>query len=174
MSIRVILRNLFLLGLFFFTTSKHPSEVRIFIVPSTFFNSVLILFFFSDADEPYKLVCYYANWAIYRPSIAKFTPQNINPYLCTHLIYAFGGLSGRFEVKPFDAYNDIQQGKVPTKSLFFSFALTLTIFEKKNNAYTTKHYSSSIWNFASILQYIFPFCDYSTMLLVQLHLKWHL
>lgn len=58
----------------------------------------------------FKLVCYYTNWAIYRPSLAKFTPQNINPYLCTHLIYAFAGLTRRFEVKPFDAYNDIQQG----------------------------------------------------------------
>ncbi|GAB6018387.1 hypothetical protein CHUAL_000103 [Chamberlinius hualienensis] len=64
----------------------------------------------STSASNFKLVCYYTNWAIYRPSLAKFTPQNINPYLCTHLIYAFAGLTRRFEVKPFDAYNDIQQG----------------------------------------------------------------
>uniref|UniRef100_A0A3B5BGC0 chitinase n=1 Tax=Stegastes partitus TaxID=144197 RepID=A0A3B5BGC0_9TELE len=35
-----------------------------------------------------KLVCHMTNWAQYRPSIAKFTPQNIDPFLCTHVIYA--------------------------------------------------------------------------------------
>merc|ERR1719444_491822 len=39
-----------------------------------------------------KVVCYYANWAVYRQGDAKFTPQNINPYLCTHLIYASEGV----------------------------------------------------------------------------------
>ena len=58
-----------------------------------------------------KIVCYYSNWAVYRPGLAKFTPQNINPYLCTHIIYAFGGLSSKYELKAFDPYNDINQGK---------------------------------------------------------------
>lgn len=58
-----------------------------------------------------RLVCYYANWAVYRPGLAKFTPQNINPKLCTHIIYAFGGLSSKYEMKAFDPYNDINQGK---------------------------------------------------------------
>lgn len=49
--------------------------------------------------------------AVYRPGIAKFTPQNINPKLCTHIIYAFGGLSSKYEMKAFDQYNDINQGK---------------------------------------------------------------
>ena len=51
------------------------------------------------------------NRAVYRPGIAKFTPQNINPKLCTHIIYAFGGLSSKYEMKAFDSYNDINQGK---------------------------------------------------------------
>lgn len=57
-----------------------------------------------------KIVCYYSNWAVYRPSLAKFTPQNINPYLCTHIIYAFAGFNKRYELKPYDPYNDIEQG----------------------------------------------------------------
>ncbi|GFR10488.1 chitotriosidase-1 [Trichonephila clavata] len=58
----------------------------------------------------FKLVCYYANWSIYRPGHAKFTPENINPFLCTHLIYAFAGMNKNYELKPFDSYNDIQLG----------------------------------------------------------------
>ncbi|KAM3840533.1 acidic mammalian chitinase-like [Vipera latastei] len=40
----------------------------------------------------YKLVCYVTNWAQYRQEPAKFTPDNIDPFLCTHVIYAFAGL----------------------------------------------------------------------------------
>ncbi|KAK8390928.1 hypothetical protein O3P69_016939 [Scylla paramamosain] len=59
---------------------------------------------------PRRVVCYYTNWSVYRKGLAKYTPQNINPYLCTHLVYAFGGLTDEFEVKPFDSYQDIEQG----------------------------------------------------------------
>ncbi|XP_048467780.1 acidic mammalian chitinase-like [Rhincodon typus] len=41
----------------------------------------------------YKLVCYYTNWAQYRPEGGKFFPENVDPCLCTHLIYAFGSLA---------------------------------------------------------------------------------
>lgn len=56
------------------------------------------------------IVCYLGSWSVYRPSVSKFTPENINPYLCTHIIYAFAGLSSKYELKPFDSYNDITQG----------------------------------------------------------------
>lgn len=56
------------------------------------------------------IVCYLGSWSVYRPSLAKFTPENINPFLCTHIIYAFAGISSKYELKPFDSYNDITQG----------------------------------------------------------------
>ncbi|XP_076290345.1 uncharacterized protein LOC143213900 isoform X2 [Lasioglossum baleicum] len=61
-------------------------------------------------DAERKVVCYYTNWSIYRPGTAKFSPQNINPYLCTHLIYAFGGFTKENALKPFDKYQDIEKG----------------------------------------------------------------
>ncbi|XP_069181984.1 uncharacterized protein [Procambarus clarkii] len=64
----------------------------------------------APADVSKKVVCYYTNWSVYRKGEAKYTPQNINPYLCTHLVYAFGGLTDEFEIKPFDSYQDIEQG----------------------------------------------------------------
>ncbi|KAL3284612.1 hypothetical protein HHI36_018766 [Cryptolaemus montrouzieri] len=64
---------------------------------------------FSNSKE-IRVVCYYTNWSIYRPGTAKFSPQNINPYLCTHLIYAFGGFTKEDTLKPFDKYQDIEKG----------------------------------------------------------------
>ncbi|XP_075977465.1 chitinase 6 isoform X1 [Anticarsia gemmatalis] len=63
----------------------------------------------ASSSEP-RVVCYYTNWSVYRPGTARFNPQNINPYLCTHLIYAFGGFTKDNTLKPFDKYQDIEKG----------------------------------------------------------------
>lgn len=34
-----------------------------------------------------NLVCYYGTWAVYRPDAGKFSVENIDPFLCTHVIY---------------------------------------------------------------------------------------
>ncbi|XP_067287338.1 chitinase-3-like protein 1 isoform X1 [Pseudorasbora parva] len=36
-----------------------------------------------------RLVCYLTNWSQYRAGAARYLPENVDPYLCTHLIYAF-------------------------------------------------------------------------------------
>jgi len=52
----------------------------------------------------YRSVCYYTNWSQYRHSKGKYTPSNVDPSLCTHIIYAFATLSGN-NLKPFE-WND--------------------------------------------------------------------
>lgn len=59
----------------------------------------------SGADK--KVVCYYGTWAGYRPDDGKFEPENIDPNLCTHIVYAFVGADTDGSVKLLDPYNDI-------------------------------------------------------------------
>ena len=41
------------------------------------------------AADNYMRVCYYTNWAQYRPPPMKFFPEHLDPNLCTHIMYAF-------------------------------------------------------------------------------------
>ncbi|GAB1597576.1 chitinase-like protein 3 [Argonauta hians] len=57
-----------------------------------------------------KVFCYYSSFAQTRQGIGKFLPENIDPFLCTHVIYAFVDISddGR-SLRPFN-WNDITPG----------------------------------------------------------------
>ena len=39
-----------------------------------------------------KVVCYFTNWAWYRQGTGKYTPDNIDTDLCTHINYGFAVL----------------------------------------------------------------------------------
>lgn len=54
------------------------------------------------------VVCYYSNWAQHRRGTATFVPENIDPKLCTHIIFAFAGLVGN-KLSPTE-WNDATPG----------------------------------------------------------------
>jgi len=57
------------------------------------------------------VVCYWGTWANYRPKDGKFTPEDIDPTLCTHLIYSFAGLDAEKDaIKPLDPWMDLEEG----------------------------------------------------------------
>lgn len=60
----------------------------------------------SDEKEPsYKIVCYYTNWAQYRPKPGSYFPEDIDPNLCTHIIFAFAKINDQSELEAFE-WND--------------------------------------------------------------------
>lgn len=61
-----------------------------------------------DSNTNFKVVCYFTNWAWYRQSGGKFLPEDIDPELCTHIIYGFAVLDGgTLTIKPHDSWADL-------------------------------------------------------------------
>lgn len=54
-----------------------------------------------------EIVCYIANWAMYRPIEGAFTLDNFKPELCTTAIYHFAGLDEFGALKSLDSYADL-------------------------------------------------------------------
>ena len=64
------------------------------------------------SSKPYRVVCYYTNWAWYRKGVGKYVPEDIDPRLCTHIIYAFATLDpNTLQIKVFDTWADIDNSK---------------------------------------------------------------
>ncbi|XP_039971385.1 chitinase, acidic.1 [Xiphias gladius] len=75
------------------------------------FTALGVLFTLHVASSN-KLVCQMTNWAQYRPGIAKFTPDNIDPFLCTHVIYALATINSANQISPIEWNDEQQYGKL--------------------------------------------------------------
>lgn len=54
------------------------------------------------------MVCYFTNWAWYRPGIGKYKPDNIDSNLCTHVVYGFAVLNrDTLTIRTHDSWADI-------------------------------------------------------------------
>ena len=71
------------------STTVNPSTTVASIVPA----------------EDRQVVCYYGSWAKYRPGDGLFVVSDIDPTICTHLVYAFAGLTNNEITMP-DLPND--------------------------------------------------------------------
>ncbi|XP_045782773.1 probable chitinase 2 [Maniola jurtina] len=66
------------------------------------------------------VVCYVATWAVYRPGPGKYDLSDIEPSLCTHLVYSFAGLDeSTSSIRSLDPWQDLEKdyGKAGYKRL---------------------------------------------------------
>ncbi|KAI5612443.1 hypothetical protein C0J50_1111 [Silurus asotus] len=95
----------------------------------------------------YQLVCYFTNWAQYRPDPVKHVPSNIDPFLCTHLIYAFSIINSANQLATYEwndetlyqSFNSLKQSNPSLKTLlavggwnFGSTQFSIMVYTKEN------------------------------------------
>ena len=57
-------------------------------------------------------ICYFTDWAVYRAGKGQFTPANIDPKLCTHIVYAYASLNPEnYTIVMSDQVTDMEKGK---------------------------------------------------------------
>ncbi|XP_031637638.1 probable chitinase 10, partial [Contarinia nasturtii] len=62
----------------------------------------------SLTDDDVKVVCYFTNWSWYRQGIGKYSPEDIDSHLCTHIVYGFASLDANtLTIKTYDSWVDI-------------------------------------------------------------------
>lgn len=61
-----------------------------------------------EARKEKKIFCYFTNWSSTRSGVGKYTPENIDAKLCTHMLYAFAILNETtMEIQSQDEQTDI-------------------------------------------------------------------
>jgi chitinase len=61
-----------------------------------------------ESGKPKALMCYFGAWSTYRWGSGHFDVEDIDPFLCTHLVFGFAGLNNStYTIQSLDPYNDL-------------------------------------------------------------------
>ena len=67
-------------------------------------------------------MCYFTNWAWYRPGVGKYVPETIDEKLCTHIVYGFAVLDyENLIVKAHDSWADFDNSKYENQYICFEY-----------------------------------------------------
>lgn len=122
-------------------TKDEREEYDEEIVPSSKSQSHQLIPPYADVPVDYKRVCIYPNWSVLRDSnMARIFPEDIDPFLCTHIHYAYANIDVRtFQLSPsqYQDFNSGDHGAVSLK-LFtnITFKLAYLILFKFISLYT--------------------------------------
>jgi len=70
--------------------------------------SVLIVFLAGICLSEGIMMCYFGSWAVWRPGNGRFDVDDIDPQLCSHLVFGFAGLNtATWEIAVLDEWNEL-------------------------------------------------------------------
>ncbi|XP_025089813.1 probable chitinase 10 [Pomacea canaliculata] len=80
------------------------------LIKAAFFAAsvMTVLLYTQPATASLRRVCYYTNWAQYRNGKGRYVPENVDPFMCTHYIYAFSAFDENNRIRAFE-WNDESQ-----------------------------------------------------------------
>ena len=56
------------------------------------------------------IMCYFGSWSTYRWGSGHFDVEDIDPFLCTHLVFGFAGLDpDSYTIHALDPYNELEE-----------------------------------------------------------------
>ena len=62
----------------------------------------------NDNEKGKRVFCHLSNWSRYRPGNGKFEPSDLDPTLCTDVVYSFAGLDEeKWEIRSTDPWSDL-------------------------------------------------------------------
>ena len=111
-------------------------------------KSVLFLLFlgcvlhFKQTASEYVRGCYYTNWSQYRPKGGTFWPEDIDPFLCTHVLFSFAQVSRTthtleiYEENDHDLYSRINALKNVNPKLKTQIAVGGWTHEEKDSPFS--------------------------------------
>ena len=76
----------------YLTTQTNTTVVYIYICKCSQAHSNDVYLFSITDNHDHKVVCYYNSMAAGRQGRAAFLPHHVDPYLCTHVFYAFASI----------------------------------------------------------------------------------
>lgn len=94
------------------------------------------------------MVCYFGSWSVYRHGDGKFDVEDIDPSICTHLIFGFAGLNpSTYEIKVLDPYNELCENwgkcaydrftKLKEKNIYLKALLGVGGWNEGSSTYST-------------------------------------
>ncbi|CAL4118675.1 unnamed protein product [Meganyctiphanes norvegica] len=70
--------------------------------------SVLMVFLAGLSLSEGIMMCYFGSWAVWRPGNGRFDVDDIDPHLCSHLVFGFAGIDPTTsQIKVLDEYNEL-------------------------------------------------------------------
>ena len=64
----------------------------------------------NDVAYDKVIMCYFGSWSTYRWATGHFDVEDIDPFLCTHLVFGFAGLDPEsYTIRALDPYNELDE-----------------------------------------------------------------
>ncbi|VEN63793.1 unnamed protein product [Callosobruchus maculatus] len=79
------------------------------VLTSVLLLGALIQASLAETASSKRVVCYQGTWSVYRPANGTYGVADIDPSLCTHLIYSFIGLYANGSIRLLDPFLDIDR-----------------------------------------------------------------